>query len=241
MPDPVGVPQQSTPWGGLALNPIGSYSRRGAFPAPAESPRVGPCAAGLQARGRAWGCGLRETPLAPRPEQGFAVCALGVRRPFGVGSKLMQNTVKALSCELLRRGRGGCKEHAQPWVCLRGGRKGCCGKWPRHCSYGVLYLVYRIVPSGERKHARDGASRELQIPLLTSFKNLKRRELFKFVLLSLLSNCLNLPPHPLRLFASHSSREFLEHISNIAGSINVWNPCLYLWVDVLPQKLWVVW
>lgn len=35
----------------------------------------------------------------------------------------MQNTVKALSCELLRRGRDGCKGYAQPWACLQGDRE----------------------------------------------------------------------------------------------------------------------
>lgn len=84
-----------------------SYSRRGVFPALADSRRVGRCAGGLQAPGPGPGCGLRATPLAPLPEQGFVVCALGVRGLFGTGSKLMQNTVKALSCELLRRGHGG--------------------------------------------------------------------------------------------------------------------------------------
>ena len=157
MPGPASTPQQSRPLGGLAMDGVVSEGPSWPhWPARGPGPACGP--AGAWASPRLWLCAAL---LAPLPGQGSAACALGVPRLFGTGSKLMQNTVQALSCELLRRGHGRCKEYAQPWVCLWGERKGCCGKWPRHCSSGVLYLVYRTVPSGEHKHARDDVSWEL--------------------------------------------------------------------------------
>lgn len=56
--------------------------------------------------------------IALLPEKGLTVCALGIWRLFGTENKLMRNTVKRLSCELLRRGHSS-EEYVQPWVCLR--------------------------------------------------------------------------------------------------------------------------
>lgn len=73
------------------------------------------------------------SPAASFPELGLPVCAWGARSCLALEASWCK-TVKALSCELLMRGRGGCKGYTQPRVCLRAERKGCCGKWPHRCS-----------------------------------------------------------------------------------------------------------
>lgn len=98
----------------------GKHTLRGAcqsergLPCPGRQPEGQALCSGPAGPGQGPSCGLRVTPLATLPEQGSAVCAWGVRGLFGTESKLMQNTVKALSCELLRRGHGGGKEYARP-------------------------------------------------------------------------------------------------------------------------------
>lgn len=91
------------------------------------SQRSPTCAAGVWVSCGPW---ASPSPLPALLEQELLVRAWRGRGLFG--SKLMQNTVTALSCELLRR---SCKGYAQPRVCLRGERKDCYGKRPHHCSW----------------------------------------------------------------------------------------------------------
>lgn len=135
-----------------------------------------------------------------------------------IGSKLMQNTGKLLSGELLRRG------HSLGFVYQERERSAVgngCVIVPMLLCTLFIHLWWSILQTAE--------------PPFNPFPTLKRRECLNACYCPCyLTNWISPLPH---MFASIISSEYLKHVRNVIGNTNIWNPCLHLWVDGLPQKL----